>query len=110
MLHAHGDEIMFDLLKDYPVQIFNYHAWQSLPSMGEAQVCTGKTLMCGIERMDITNHRKNEIRNEIYESIKQTGGRHLILAPGCVIRYPLDKEMLAYVKKVKVEIEQALLV
>lgn len=108
VLHAHGDEIMFDLLKDYPVQIFNYHAWQSLPSVGEAQVCTGKTLMCGIERMDITNHRKNEIRNEIYESIKQTGGRHLILAPGCVIRYPLDKEMLAYVKKVKVEIETAL--
>ena len=110
VLHAHGDEIMFDLLKDYPVQIFNYHAWQSLPSVGEAQVCTGKTLMCGIERMDITNHRKNEIRNEIYESIKQTGGRHLILAPGCVIRYPLDQEMLAYVKNVKVEIEQALLV
>lgn len=109
ILHAHGEDIMFDLLKDYPVQIFNYHAWQSLPSVGEAAACTGKTLMCGIERMDITNHKKNKLRNEIYESIKQTGGRNLILAPGCVIRYPLDTEMLAYVKKVKVEIESALL-
>ncbi len=109
VLHAHGDDIMFDLLKDYPVQVFNYHAWQSLPSMGEAAACTGKTLMCGIERMDITKHHKNAIRNEIYESIRQTGGKHLILAPGCVIRYPLDEEMLAYVKKVKVEIEKALL-
>lgn len=108
VLHAHGNDIMFDLLKDYPVQIFNYHAWQSLPSMEEAAIFTNKTLMCGIERMNITNHKKNEIRQEIFESIKQTHGKKLILAPGCVIRYPLDDDMLSYIKKVKVEIEQTI--
>lgn len=108
VLHAHGNDIMFDLLKDYPVQIFNYHAWQSLPSMEEAAIFTNKTLMCGIERMNITNHKKNQIRQEIFESIKQTHGKKLILAPGCVIRYPLDDDMLSYIKKVKVEIEQTI--
>ncbi len=64
--------------------------------------------MGGIERMDITNHNKNKLRHQIYETIKASGGRHLILAPGCVIRYPLDKEMLSYIKKIKMETEQAL--
>ncbi len=108
ILHAHGEDIMFDLLKDYPVQIFNWHAWQSLPTVEEAAAFSGKTLLGGIERMDITRHNKNQLRHEIYETIKATGGRHLILAPGCVIRYPLDKEMLSYVKNIKSETEQFL--
>lgn len=109
VLHAHGNDIMFDLLKDYPVQIFNYHAWQTLPTIEEAALFTGKTLMCGIERMDITNHHKNALRHEIFETIKATNGKHIILAPGCVIRYPLDDDMLAYIKKVKLEVEAVLL-
>lgn len=107
-LHAHGDDIMFNLLKDYPVQIFNWHAWQTLPTVEEAALYTGKCLMGGIERMDITNHHMNALRHQIYETMKATGGRHLILTPGCVIRYPLDREMLNYVKQVKVETEKLL--
>jgi len=108
ILHAHGSDIMFDLLKDYPVQIFNWHAWETLPTSEEAALFTGKTIMGGIERMDITNHNKNKLRHQIYETIKASGGRHLVLAPGCVIRYPLDKEMLSYVKQIKLETEQVL--
>lgn len=109
VLHAHGEDIMFPILKDYPVQVFNWHAWQTLPTVEEALMYTGKCLMGGIERMNITNHKKNELRSEIYNTIKITGGRHLILTPGCVIRYPLDDEMLAYVKQVKEETERILL-
>jgi len=108
ILHAHGDDIMFDILKDYPVQIFNWHAWQSLPTIEEGQKFSGKTIMCGIERYDITEHHKNKLRNEIYNTLKANNGKHLILAPGCVIRYPLDKEMLSYVKRVKEESEKVL--
>lgn len=35
-----------------------------------------------------------------------SGGRRLILTPGCVIRYPLNEEMLSYVKKTKESVEQ----
>lgn len=27
---------MFHILKDYPVQVFNWHAWESLPALDEA--------------------------------------------------------------------------
>jgi len=108
-LHAHGSDIMFDLLKDYPVQVFNWHAWESLPNLLEAQEITGKCLLGGIQRMDITNCRKNELQSQIYNCIKQLGGRKHILSPGCVIRYPLDEKTLDFVRKVKLEIEEKVL-
>lgn len=109
VLHAHGKHIMFPLLRKYPVQIFNWHAWESLPGIHEAQVMTGKCIMAGLERMDITDGHKNEIEHQIYETLRETGGRHVILSPGCVIRYPLDPDMLSFVRKAKGEIETKLL-
>lgn len=106
VLHAHGKNIMFPLLRKYPVQVFNWHAFESLPEIAEAQLLTGKCIMAGLERMDITEHHKNEIEREIYETLKQTGGRKVILSPGCVIRYPLDEDMLSFVRKAKEEIEK----
>lgn len=109
VLHAHGKDIMFPLLRKYPVQIFNWHAWESLPTPEEAQLMTGKCIMAGLERMDITEGNKNEIEHQIYETLKQTGGKKVILSPGCVIRYPLDENMLCFVRKAKLEIENKLL-
>lgn len=108
VLHAHGKNIMFPLLRKYPVQIFNWHAGESLPDIRQAQVMTGKCIMAGLERMDITAHHKNEIQHQIYETLRQTQGRKVILSPGCVIRYPLDQDMLTFVRRSKEEIESAL--
>ena len=107
VLHAHGKNIMFPILRKYPVQIFNWHAWESLPDIHQAQVMTGKCIMAGLERMDITEKHKNEIEHQIYETLRQTGGKKVILSPGCVIRYPLDTDMLSFVRKAKEEIEKA---
>ncbi len=105
ILHAHGNDIMFDILKDYPVDIFNWHAFESLPGLHEASLATGRCIMGGLKRGDITNRNKNALRHQIYESFLQLNGIGQILSPGCVIRYPLDKEMLSYVAKAKDEIE-----
>ena len=105
VLHAHGSDIMFDLLKDYPVQVFNWHVGESLPDMDECALLTGKCLMGGLQRTDITNRNHNAVRNQIFRALKSTGGKGLILTPGCVIRYPLDEEMLESVRKTKEEVE-----
>lgn len=104
-LHCHGSNIMFELLKDYPVQAFNWHAWETLPALDEAAILTGKCLMGGLKRADITECNRNAIQHQIYESFKQLGGRNQILTPGCVIRYPLDNDMLAFIKQEKDFIE-----
>ncbi|MEG1773291.1 MAG: uroporphyrinogen decarboxylase family protein, partial [Oscillospiraceae bacterium] len=38
ILHAHGDNILFDLLREYPVQAFNWHVGESLPDMDECRL------------------------------------------------------------------------
>ena len=105
-IHCHGNHIMFRILKDYPVQIFNWHAWEALPSLDEALDLTGKCLMGGLSRTDITNGNRGAIQHQIYECFKMTKGRNLILTPGCVIRYPLDDHMLSFIGQTRDEIEE----
>jgi len=62
--------------------------------------------MGGLNRTDITNRNFGAIQNQIYRSFQMTGGRNLILTPGCVIRYPLDDEMLAFIGAARNEIEE----
>lgn len=107
-IHCHGDNLIFEVLKDYPVQIFNWHAWETLPDVNEAYVMTGKCLMGGINRKDITERKKEKIQNQIFQCYKEMGGKHQILTPGCVIRYPLDTDMLMYIKNTLREIEEKL--
>lgn len=100
-IHAHGKNIMFDILREYPIAAFNWHVWETLPAPDEAFALSGKCLMGGLERMDITNRDRNAIQHQIYECLRLLGGRNHILTPGCVIRYPLDTEILACVKEIK---------
>ena len=108
-LHAHGNDIMFELLKNYPVQVFNWHIWESLPTLEEGQLLTGKCIMGGLNRTDITHRNKNAIIDQIYHCYRTLQGRNQILTPGCVIRYPLDSNMLHAVRQFKEEIENALI-
>lgn len=104
-IHCHGSNIMFEVLKDYPVQVFNWHVWETLPDLDEAYALTGKCLMGGLNRTDITQRNKGAIQNQIFHCFKQMGGLHQILTPGCVIRYPLDDEMLSFIGRTRNEIE-----
>lgn len=105
-IHAHGNNIIFEILRDYPVDVFNWHAWETLPGIEEARDMTGKCLMGGLKRGDITSGNRNEIGTQIYNCIKQLKMHKHILTPGCVMRYPLDEEMLLYVKEAKDIIEK----
>lgn len=107
-IHAHGDDIMFDLVKDYPVQVFNWHVWESLPELKEGIDYTNKCVMGGIARIDITHNNRNPLRHQIYCSITESGGKHLILTPGCGIRHPFEEDTIRYLQKVKIETEALL--
>lgn len=107
-IHIHGNDIMFDLVKDYPVQVFNWHIWETLPALKEGLDYTNKCVMGGIARMDITNDRYNELRSQIYQSIISTKGRGLILTPGCGIRHPFSETTIRFLQQVKTETEHIL--
>lgn len=98
VLHAHGENIMMSILRDYPVQVFNWHAWETLPDIDQGIVETKKCIMSGISRKDVTNSNFNSISNQIYKTIKLSNRRNVIITPGCVIRYPVEEDTLYHIK------------
>src|SRR5215217_819718 len=75
MLHLHGQEVHFELAKDLPFQIVNWHDRESYPSLTEAQSMF-KGVMCGGMRQDTLVYKDQaEVRNEAANAIQQTKGK-----------------------------------
>ncbi|HLF28859.1 MAG TPA: uroporphyrinogen decarboxylase family protein [Anaerolineae bacterium] len=89
VLHLHGDAVYFDLLSDYPVQVWNWHDRETPPDLkqGLAQV---RGAVCGGIARDLTMLRgaPASVTAEIEDAIQQTNGRRLIVGTGCVTLIP----------------------
>lgn len=85
MLHLHGQEVHFELARDLPFQIVNWHDRETHPSLTEAQSLF-KGVMCGGMRQDTLVYRnRTEVQSEAADALKQTNGRRLLLGTGCVV-------------------------
>lgn len=100
-LHIHGENIMFDLVKDYPVDILNWHVWETDPDIKTAREKSNKCFMGGINRFSITEQNKEAIHTQIETALAHSKRKKHILSPGCVIRYPLCEEIFKYVAEVR---------
>lgn len=86
MVHIHGDDIMFDLISDYPVQILNWHDQETPPSLSEGLAKFQGVVCGGISRIEsFVLGTPNQIKNQARQAITSTGGKRLILGTGCVL-------------------------
>ncbi|CAG2141439.1 uroporphyrinogen decarboxylase family protein [Cupriavidus numazuensis] len=86
MLHAHGDDIMFDLLSDYPVELFNWHDRLTDPDLSRARRHFPGVLVGGLnEHHTLLHGGRDAIADEVQDAVVQTDGRKLIIGPGCVL-------------------------
>jgi uroporphyrinogen decarboxylase len=86
MLHVHGEDIFFDLTATYPVEMINWHDRVTWPNLREAKDRFKGLLVGGIDdRVTIAQGPLDEIRRQARDAIEQTGGRRLLVGPGCVI-------------------------
>jgi uroporphyrinogen decarboxylase len=85
VLHVHGSHIMFDLVSDYPFQVFNWHDRETLPNLtGGLQKIEG-SVCGGLSRIDaMVLGEPEEIKEEFEDALYQTGGTGFILGTGCV--------------------------
>ena len=85
VLHLHGTDVMFDLVADYPVQVWNWHDRDTPPTLREA-LPKVKGAVCGGLSREATMLRgtPEDVRREITDAIAQTGGRRLVVGTGCV--------------------------
>lgn len=85
VLHIHGEEVMFDLLTDYPVAAINWHDRSGSPSLAGAATRFSGTLIGGLRQWDtLLRGTPDQVRAEVRDAVEQTGGRHYILGAGCV--------------------------
>ena len=85
MLHAHGDDIMFDLLAGYPVQMLNWHDRLTEPDLrGGSKLFSGLPVGGVNEYGALLRGETAAIGDEVRDAIAQTGGR-VMIGPGCVV-------------------------
>ncbi len=86
MLHVHGDDVMFDALARYPVEMINWHDRITPPTLGDALGRFPKLLVGGVnENAALATGDEAAIAAEIRDAIRQTGRRRLLIGPGCVV-------------------------
>jgi uroporphyrinogen decarboxylase len=85
ILHICRENIMLDLLSDYPVQVINYEATSPRnPSLREAFERTNKALWGGLDhKTTLLKGPVDKIVAEVHDALDQTGGRRFILGNGC---------------------------
>jgi len=98
ILHLHGGNVRFDDTKDYPVHALNWHVWETPPEVAGARAKTSKCLVGGIDRRRIWDDDREALTRQIETSWKQSGGGGLIVTPGCVVRPPLDRDILSFIR------------
>lgn len=86
ILHAHGENIMFSELSDYPVQVINWHDQHTEPSLEEGKKLSQKTVCGGIKQWEtlvLGDHA--QVQAEAQHAIDSTKGKNFILGTGCVV-------------------------
>jgi uroporphyrinogen decarboxylase len=85
MLHLHGMNVMFDLLASYPVELVNWHDRLTAPDLKNGVKKIKGAVIGGIEESRfIVSASEAELRAQVRDAIAQTGGRRLVVGPGCV--------------------------
>ena len=85
MLHIHGEDIYFEQVSKYPVQIINWHDRETSPSLAQAQETFKGVVGGGLSRETLVYKTAQDVRKEKEDAIRQTGGQRLIVSTGCVV-------------------------
>ncbi len=107
ILHVHGnDNLHFDQVLDYPVQVLSWSDRLAGPSLKEARNMTTKCLMGGWHEFGaLSNGPEEMIRSEAEDAIAQTNGRKFILANGCSVPDETDDRWLHIARGIVDELE-----
>jgi uroporphyrinogen decarboxylase len=85
LLHVHGENLLFDQISDYPVQIINWHDQNTPPSLKDALDQYPGVVCGGLQQWQtLVYGDPQKVKLETRAAIKQTGGHRFLLGTGCV--------------------------
>jgi len=104
-LHLCRENIMLNLLPDYPIQVLSYDALSPRnPSLSEVILQTDKALWGGLSHKTsvpdtLLNGPIEAIAAEVHTVLEHTKGRRFLLGPGCSISPKVPKAHLMAAKE-----------
>ncbi len=101
IFHIHGNNTMFDQVKDYPVEALNWHDRRTYPSLRQAREMTDKVLIGGIdEHGTLKTAGEKELAEHVEDAISQVEDGRIILGPGCVVPLDCPESQMEQLKKI----------
>jgi uroporphyrinogen decarboxylase len=95
VMHIHGDNVYFDAVADYPLQVWNWHDRETGPSLKDGLAKIKGAACGGIARDTVMLcGRPEDVRRQVQEAIAQTAGRRYIIGTGCVTLIPTPEANL----------------
>lgn len=85
--HLCGSHLHFGLARELPAQVVSWSIHnQGNPSLAEGRTLAGRAVMGGLgHRASLLNGPPHEVEAEARRAVAATGGRGLLLAPGCSV-------------------------
>ncbi len=85
LLHIHGENILFEQVQEYPVQIFNWHDQSTAPSLKQGMALTKGAVCGGLKQWQtLVLGDPKMVHREALAAMEQTGRRRFLLGTGCV--------------------------
>jgi uroporphyrinogen decarboxylase len=87
VLHLCGSNLNFELAREMPTQVVSWSIHnQGNPSLAEGRKQSGRAVMGGLgQRASLVYGPPPEVEAEARRAVAETGGRGLLLAPGCSV-------------------------
>jgi uroporphyrinogen decarboxylase len=89
VMHLHGDNVYFDAVADYPLQVWNWHDRETGPSLKDGLARISGAACGGIARDSVMLcGQPGDVRRQVADAIAQTNGRRFMVGTGCVTMIP----------------------
>jgi uroporphyrinogen decarboxylase len=89
VMHLHGDNLYFDAVADYPLQVWNWHDRETGPSLRDGLTRIKGAACGGIARDSVMLcGQPDDVLRQVADALVQTDARRYIVGTGCVTMIP----------------------
>ena len=101
VVHLHGEDVLFDRVAGWPgLSALNWHDRRTAPTLAQALARFQGALIGGLDEGEtLVKGTPAQVAAQVHDAIEQTGGRRLVIGPGCVVLPATPAENIAAARR-----------
>ncbi len=99
VLSLPGENLRFDEVNQYPVQVVNWESWRAAPSIAGARRQVRCGLMGGLNPATFVDGTVRDVQDQIAGAVEQSGGWHFVVAPSAPLSPDSQDALIASVSQ-----------